>query len=562
MKKNTINKVWIAALYVTLFAVNFIYSGYFIGEAYPGHNMISNLVMAAAPINNLGLPYADYWDIYPPGIYIFLSLFERFFNGETMVFKLFHVVFSMFIGIIVLSILIRIFKKHVHAYLLVTVFFILYLVLSNYYYCILFHNAFLALFFSCSALYLLMFSKKELLKYFMSTLMFAFSASMKETYLFTALLPVAYLCNRYLLRENKSAKLFCKNIAFVIGAVLIVFLTNYCYLKMLGVQNSYQEISAYKSEMMIGKTGMELFNALNPLNVVGFGNQFKDLSNAFFVHSFSFMYALYLVLLVAITISINRIDGKYKVVYNRWDSERSVGVIVLFFLLLHFEGFKLLNKYGPNYSLQMVPSLVLAFAYLCYKTKGLFNLAVPSALNILSVKQRKVFSVIVIIGLIWILLPRFSNFTFYKLTNLNEYVSGFVLRKPKILLPDNIKRTMGKDQRVLYIYGWGTPYFYYFTGTKPFSRFFILHPDIMGEKQMKEYANAFKKELPKVVLYTEIYSDMDTQKFEDNYIQIKKILEACYDFYPTDQFDKFHCKGYYLLRDESYFKEHISDFVL
>lgn len=563
MKTLKINNYWLSAMILLLVVVNLVYAGYFMGDAYPGHNMISNLVMASAPINDLGLPYKDYWDIYPPGIYLFLSPFEFFFHGETIVFKIVHVFFAIIIGVIVLKFLIYIFRKQLFSAIPVALFFLLYLLMSNYFYTILFHNAFLALFFSCCGLYLLSFSKTPWLKYLLSSLLFAFSASIKETYLFTVFLPLIYLCSRYLLRDQKSIKLFCKQLLFVLSGVLVVFFANYYYLKSLSVNESYNEISAYKSQAFGGSSLISLLNTLNPFNVYDFGMRFKELNNMFFTHSYSMIYGIYLFVFLYLLIPIKwqNINEKRKVKLTPWHHERGTNLIVFGFFILHFEGFQLLNKYGPNYTLQMVPALVLVLAFFFYKIQQLSQVYISQKLTPINSLYKKSVSAVIILCFVWLSVPRIGNFTYYKFLSVKEYTEGLYLKKPNIVLPEKIKQHMNNDHRVFYIYGWGTPYYYYFSNTKPFSRFFIIHPSIIGEKQIQEFVQQFQIELPKVIMYTEIYSDMNTQAFEKNTIHFKTLLEKCYEFYPSNSLSMFHCEGYYLLKDPEYFKQHISEFV-
>lgn len=104
--------------------------------------MVSNLSMAAAPLHGLGLPYKDYWDIYSPGILIFLTPFELFLSGQTVFFKIFHLFLAILIGVFTLKILTDIFQSSSYRYPAVILFFVLYTVTSNYFFTILFHNAF------------------------------------------------------------------------------------------------------------------------------------------------------------------------------------------------------------------------------------------------------------------------------------------------------------------------------------------------------------------------------------------------------------------------------------
>jgi hypothetical protein len=563
-EKNTSGRLYsLAILILLLILTNLVYASYFIRDAYPSHNMISNLIMAAAPLNGLGLPYKDYWDIYPPGIFIFLSPFEYLFNGQTIVFKVFHILFSVLMGLMVLKFLYHIFRGRFTPLIL---FFLLYLLFSNYYYCILFHNAFLALVLSVSGVYLLAFAKKNWIKYFVSSILLAFSASMKETFLFTAFLPFLYLTSRYLIRERKSLKLFAKHSTAVIAGIGIVFLGNYLFLHLLGVKNSYSEVAAYKSQLVGGGSFLQLFNNLNPFNFGDFSSRFKIFSSSFFLHSpHGFIYYLYLFLFLVFLIPVRSIkqNGKRNYSLGKWNNIRGLGIILPGFFVLHYEGFQLLNKVQANYALQMVPALVLASAFLYKISKNKLQdvLAGRFGNNIHYPKIKNGAYAFVLFCFIWVFYPKFSHFSFLQTMSLSEYVNGFSVKKPEVIIPEKVKRIMGNDARIFHIYGWGTPYFYYFSKTKPFSRFFIIHPSILGEVQLKEFVEQFKNELPKVVIYNKTGADMDVSEFENNTIQFEKLLSKCYELHPAIIYSGYNCNGYYLLKSDSYFKSHPEDFI-
>lgn len=555
------NWLWLTGILLLLIAVNLIYASYFITDAYSSHNMVSNLVMARAPLHGTGLPYKDYWDIYPPGIFIFLTPFEFFFHGQTMVFKLFHILFAIIIGLIVLRFLLHLFRNSSRPAIPVTVFFSLYLLFSNYYYCILFHNAFLALFLSVCGLYALAFLKKTWTTYFFSTLLFAFSASMKETFLFTIFLPLLVIASTYLWTGHKNSLEFFKSLAWIAAGIVTVLLGNYFYLQALGVTESYSEVSSYKSNVMAGDSFADFFNKLNPLNFYDFSLRFGELSTAFFRHSYGLVYCLFIVLFFSFLVSIRlrKENGKWKAVWKTGDDDKRMVTIVFGFLILNFEGFQLLNKYQPNYTLQMVPALVLAFALLFrVSSKALQEFSIKKQLTLI---QKKGINVVMLLCFTWLLFPKPDHTVFIKPMSLQEYTNGISLEKPVVILPAKVKQVMNNDPRIFFVYGWGTPYYYYFSNTKPFSRFFILHPSIMGDEQLRELVEQFKTELPKVVLYDETGADMNTVEFENNTIQFKKLLEKCYEFYPAETYPGFCCKGYYLLKSDVYFKQHPKEFI-
>jgi hypothetical protein len=559
--QGTGNRFFYSGMILLLFIVNILFSTYFIEDAYPSHNTVSNIVMASAPIHGIGLPYKDYWDIYPPGIYLFLTPFEFFFQSQTVVFKIVHIIFSCIIGLVVLKFLTRIFKNYILQKMAIAAFFLLYLLLSNYYYCILFHNAFLALFLSVCGFYLLAFSENKWTKYFLSSILLAFSASIKETFLFIPFLPLFYLGARYLWRESRSYIPFFKYIGFCVGGIAVIFIVNYLYLHLLGVSDSYREVSKYKAQLIQSSSLADLFNNLNPFNFYDFDLRFKDLFDSFFKHSYGLIYSLCLCFFLFLLISVKpqKDNGKWKFIREKWDNNKGIYIIILGFCLLHFEGFQLLKKYQPNYTLQMIPALILVFALFFQITNRMLN-AFLLKKSIFGFKSYLLTGCLAFC-FIWLLLPKLSNFNFMRRVSFHEYISGLVLEKPVVQFPEKVKKAMGNDHRIFYIYGWGTPYFYDFAKVRPFSKYFILHPSILGDAQVNELVMQFKKELPKVVLYNESGADMDIMEFEKNTVCFKKMLEKCYEFYPSKIYPGFNCTGYYILKDSTYFKSHLNEFI-
>jgi hypothetical protein len=555
------NRFFFLGMILLLFIVNILFSSYFITDAYPSHNAVSNIVMAEAPLNGLGFPYKDYWDIYPPGIYLFLTPFEFFFQSQTIVFKMIHIIFSCVIGLIVLKFLARIFKSYVMPQIVISAFFVLYLLLSNYYYCILFHNAFLGLFLSVCGFHLLAFTESKWTKYFLSTILLTFSASIKETFLFMPLLPLFYVGSRYLWRESGNYIPFLKFASYSVAGIVVIFVANYLYLHLLGISSSYQEVSNYKAQLIQSNSLIDLFNNLNPFNFYDFDLRFKDLLDAFFRHSYGIAYSLCLFVFLFLLISVKPklINNKWRFIRETWDDDQGVSMLILGFCLFHFEGFQLLKKYQPNYTLQMVPALALVGALFFQMTNKTLNTFLDNK-NVFGVKKQ-LFNGGLVLCFIWLLFPKYNSFNFKKSLTFNQYKNGLFLKKPVVQFPKKVKEVMGNDNRIFFVYGWGTPYFYDFAKVKPFSRYFILHPSILGDAQINELVQQFKRELPKVVLYTESGADMNTEEFETNAVQFKKMLEKCYEFYPAEIYPGFSCKGYYLLKDGSYFRANLREFI-
>ena len=64
-------------------------SGYLL-KLFP-HNTVANIMPAIAPHLDLGKPYIDYWDVYPPGIYLFYYLFYYLGKNNFIIYNFLHV---------------------------------------------------------------------------------------------------------------------------------------------------------------------------------------------------------------------------------------------------------------------------------------------------------------------------------------------------------------------------------------------------------------------------------------------------------------------------------------
>ena len=82
----------------------------------------------------------------------------------------------------------------------------------------------------------------------------------------------------------------------------------------------------------------------------------------------------------------------------------------------------------------------------------------------------------------------------------------------------------------LTVYGWGTGSFYFYTNSKPCTRFFI--PNIVPLNQVSEYQTEILKSPPRVIRYGCLdrltCSDLDVLSFETNVFPFQDVLKACY----------------------------------
>ena len=227
-------------------------------------------------------------------------------------------------------------------------------------------------------------------------------------------------------------------------------------------------------------------------------------------------------------------------------------IIYYTYFYLNFIGFRLLNRWSPNYTMQMVIPFVMIVASLLSSTYVFFEYLTYSLKKTVTILKELITYIFICAITFLIIASLMHSMTFYRFLSPKKYISGFIQQENKAKLPDSVKEVLEKDNRVLFVYGWGTPYFYYYNEIKPYSKYFILHPSILSSDQMNEFAKQFTRELPKVIVYDTISGpDMDVDTFERKYIKLKLLLEKCYIL----------DDGYYILSDSSFFYNNLGLFI-
>jgi len=97
------------------------------------------------------------------------------------------------------------------------------------------------------------------------------------------------------------------------------------------------------------------------------------------------------------------------------------------------------------------------------------------------------------------------------------------------------------------VYGWGTADFYYYTRSKPCSRFFLVNL-IIEVKDYEEYRKSLTENPPRIISYgCRRYncSDLDYEDFEQAGFPFGKVLPACYHMIQSRNTD-FEDEGLYL----------------
>ena len=199
------------------------------------HMTTSNILPGISPHLSLGFPYIDFWDIYPPGIYIFYYLFY-FLGNDTLIS---YVVLHIFILSLICFFSYKIFKI-LEAPIIIYYISLIYFLSPLYIFYIL-PNDLVALFFSTFGIYCFINFEKTFPKLIISNFLLCVSFLMKETVIlasFTILIYSLYKKNKLLIVNS----LF----GFGLGLILLFTFSIYQNNTQLIVESYIQKFQIFK----------------------------------------------------------------------------------------------------------------------------------------------------------------------------------------------------------------------------------------------------------------------------------------------------------------------------
>lgn len=500
-----------SSLVVFILALLTYWNGsYFVLEKALDHNMMESLLVGSAPLHSLGVPYRDYWGIYPPGIYLLMSLFDLFFQGNLIVFKVLHITLVFATLVIFWRLTLKLVPKKYHMYSNVLT------IISAFFYCsssinnVMISSVLIGNLLGLIGLWLLLYSKK-IAKYGLSAAIFTWAAMIKDPYELLVLLPFLTILIEYIFEQKKIKKIISieilKKFSLALVGTVVILIIHTLYLLRFGVISAYLNVLEFKKESFLNYPTY-------PNNFEGtftfFQLFFKDL---FFTGEIILPFIIIILFLVAYFRKAN-ILARENIKY----------FVVLLFVLLNFITFKIQDRIGATYTLQVILPFFLSI-------NTLFAIIIDNIIK-KTIHKRIIFTLIACSIIVF--LPRgtvWRPFILNKMLGPRTFITYIFssTNNQSLLADQRIQNILKIDNRVLDIYGWGTPNFYYRYKVKPFNRFFIVHPFLMGDKQNKEWVLSFAQGLPKVVVYGGgPGADMNVDEFENKTIQVQKLLNDCY----------------------------------
>ncbi len=430
------------------------------------HNTVANIMPGIAPHLDIGKPYVDYWDVYPPGIYLFYYVF--YFIGRNLFLSYSILHFLILFGTIYFGF--KIYQNISNQYLIFVIG--LSYFLSPLYMHYLLPNELIGLFFSFLGLHIYLKNTKNKINIIIGNFFLIYSAFIKEIFLASAFCIILY---QIITKDYKR-------LSFSIIGMLFQFILILTYIFNLSIVdnviNSYEyKYSLFnieeilKSNYLYLVVGIFLFYIFKLLQHKQIINQLKfDINKSYVVY-------LYSIFMLLSFLFLNRDDG------GHFDIPK---IFPLFFLL----SVLLLIKNKKLYLTSIILIILLSGYVLKFQHATYSYLLIQPQLNYVE--------------------KSYINYIDTEISSLIEE----------------------SDSSFLYLYGWGSTNYYYELGIKPYSKYWIINPQILVNEQIIELKNTISSQPPKVIYYCgydeNCPAGFDFRKFEKEFIDFKKLIEACY----------------------------------
>ena len=446
-----------------IFIFIFSLSDYFLNSI--PHMTTANILPGISPHLGIGMPYSDYWDVYPPGIYMFYYLTYFFTYDNFYLYSALHVFILFFTCFFSYKIFLKL-KAPIFIYYISLTYF-----LSPLYTNYLLPNDLIALFFSLWGLYIFLYSNDEKTKIMLSNFLLVFAFFIKET-LFLSSLTILLI------------GVFTKNlkiIQFTLLGYLISFLFVTTYLETLSITQLVIESYVIKFEVFsftgVIVDGLFLLITLFIFLLLLHNRRFiilKNFLNQLLYKEQSSIY-IYSMLMLSTYALVDKDDGG------------------------HFD----------------IPKIFALFFILCFLYK---------------LKVNRLLVLILIVGLSGYILK--LNHSLYSYTQIQPNFTYSEVSTFKDISQETKKLLKTSNDNFLFLYGWGSTDAYYELKTKPYSKYWLIHPQILTEKQIFELKNQLEKSLPEYIYYCgfklECLSGFDFKLFESEYINFPELITKCY----------------------------------
>jgi hypothetical protein len=505
--------LFISLLYAFIFL--FYHQFYFYRETKLGIDTVSWVLPAVAPDLKIGVPYKDYFEIHPPGIFIVTFLWAKILGFSLASIKLFHFLLGLFISLFFIKILFKLFKPTLAFLITISsmpVFFsnrlITYLLPAEMY----------GLIFSLAGIFILIGNIKAERKIFLSVCLFFLSSQMKDPFIYGLIAVIPVLLREMARHKDKIKEILASFMSGIILPVLAIML----YLGLLGVMKEYWEVLRYKNSV---------YSVLDPESIFyttySIFQYFQNAKNTFIYLQYN---TLWLIIFFFIILLIKKVKDKSLIVNNQkmifnlnLSDNQTNKIALLLYVFGMLIGFAYQKRLDTHYQLLVIFPVFLFIGFI-------FNEIIIS-LDLL--RKKKILYIIGLFAIYAILflavMPKKNYLVEYQFNNnplklLSEIKET---NSPNTLLENQIKANTKPEDCILKVYGWDAGQLYLYSERKPCTRYFL--PNLMKyEYKIDEYRSDLVSNPPKVVYYTQANADLNIKRFEDQVFNYTLVLQNCY----------------------------------
>lgn len=450
-------------------------------------NDFSSLLIVTETFSKTQLLYSSYFDIKPPGVYLFLAVVERAIGGSFMMWVIFYGLIMLLFSFLIFKIVATLFDRSDHKYILI-------LILVSQSMSISYASNFLSadligLLFSLAGLYgLIRFKDSKYLIVFI--LMMVFAGTIKEVYIFLPLIIFSYVKTVYF---KKIFYLTSISIATTYGVIASVLLY-------LNEFQNYQKVLIYKSEQFKFES-------------------FLDLSLRFLKVGLDLLTFLPVTLLVVVML-INLIKRKLTHL-QLLEFQLDFRVVLIFVTSIYFglawqgkivKGHVLLSIYVP---------LILLLCMIIFSWN-------PGRIEKTSFRLK----FYLILGLLIASLMESSEANALKLGS----VDLVAYKNAIINEAGSDKYRVQGTGCLLSVYGWDAGAYYHYSRRDPCTRYFLSPLVERDSKLWEKYREDVLLNPPQNIVYVRDGADIDVNKFEKLVINWGAVLENCYEQTRKDTF--------------------------
>ncbi len=484
------------------------YSSYFLRATKLFGNTASRVLLAVGPMLGLGSPYKDLYEIVPPGYLVFLTMWMRLFGMGMVSFIAIHILLVFMSGFFLLLIYEELFKDR---FLRILLFFSTVVVLNSFLIqSDLFTIDFFAGTFVLGGLAVLLRVKKLLWSISIAATLFFLASQFKDIYIvsFISLLPF-YI--RELLKKNK--KNFARLVLISSIGPLTILIVIISYLYFNNVFIDYLNIVFDKAGFTRTLSLKGIF--FSYIHIIGLINQFfLKLPNII-----SVLLLINLIIFLVPLVRKRRIKSvKYRSptklfireLTNYGETDRGKIILTVNFIVWVLFGTIIYGLYAGSQIIIIIACMFIVI-----------GLLLIHPLSLLKESKIGYFAGLTLFFILLVLVPIISIIS-------HPYYP--VKRNHTFNLEAEIMRKVDKKSCILHVYGWEVAASYIYTQRRPCSKYFLANElyNLKKPGLFDEYRQDLINNPAAALIYSEGGADIDIQSFENEIINVRKVLEMCY----------------------------------